>query len=184
MLDEATLHSTPTRIVRRLIRPARGDATRADGTALVNYRLDSDSAAIHVTSPQPLWLYAYFDATEICEFVLQCCKLCVEEDLAAEVEYLRSHDQTVRELKTWLDMRQAKLNSLIDLILQGTARSPGASATSSRSSQTSSWSASRRPLTAISPSTSTSGCRSFRWRVAASSGFRSSVDIFAGDWCA
>lgn len=88
-------------------------------TALVNYRLDSDSATIHVTSPQPLWLYAYFDATDICEFVLQCCKLCVEEDLAAEVEYLRSHDQTVRELETWLDMRQAKLNSVIDIIVQG-----------------------------------------------------------------
>ncbi|HSV83577.1 MAG TPA: Fic family protein [Ramlibacter sp.] len=88
-------------------------------TALVNYRLDGDSATIQVTSPQPLWLYAYFDATELCEFVLQCCKLCVEEDLAAEVEYLRSHDQTVRELETWLDMRQAKLNSLIDIIVQG-----------------------------------------------------------------
>ncbi len=88
-------------------------------TAFVNYRLDSDSATIHVTSPQPPWLYAYFDATEICEFVLQCCKLCVEEDLSAEVEYLRSHDHTVHELETWLDMRQSKLNSLIDLIVQG-----------------------------------------------------------------
>jgi hypothetical protein len=88
-------------------------------TELLNYQLDSDSATLRVTSPQPLWLYAYFDATEICEFVLQCCKLCVEEDLASEVEYLRSHDQTVRELETWLDMRQSKLNSLIDLIVQG-----------------------------------------------------------------
>lgn len=88
-------------------------------TALVNYRLDSDSATIMVTSPQPLWLYAYFDATELCEFVLQCCKLCVEEDLAAEVEYLRCHDLAVRELETWLDMRQAKLNSLIDIVVQG-----------------------------------------------------------------
>lgn len=88
-------------------------------TELVGYQLDSDSATIRVTSPQPLWLYAYFDATEICEFVLQCCKQCVEEDLASEVEYLRSHDQTVRELETWLDMRQSKLNSLIDIIVQG-----------------------------------------------------------------
>ncbi|HZY16396.1 MAG TPA: Fic family protein [Ramlibacter sp.] len=88
-------------------------------TELVNYRLDSDSGTIMVTSRQPLWLYAYFDATELCEFVLQCCKLCVEEDLAAEVQYLRSHDQTVRELETWLDMRQAKLNTLIDIIVQG-----------------------------------------------------------------
>lgn len=88
-------------------------------TALLNYRLDSDSGTIMVTSPQPLWLYAYFDATELCEFVLECCKLCVEEDLAAEVQYLRSHDQTVRELETWLDMRQSKLNTLIDIIVQG-----------------------------------------------------------------
>lgn len=88
-------------------------------TALVNYRMDSDSGTIMVTSPQPLWLYAYFDATELCEFVLQCCKLCVQEDLAAEVQYLRCHDQTVRELEMWLDMRQAKLNTLIDIIVQG-----------------------------------------------------------------
>ncbi|WP_019936793.1 Fic family protein [Bordetella sp. FB-8] len=88
-------------------------------TSLLNYQLDSDSATLRVRSPQPLWLYAYFDATEICEFVLQCCKLCVEEDLVSEVDYLRSHDQAVRELETWLDMRQSKLNSLIDIIVQG-----------------------------------------------------------------
>jgi hypothetical protein len=91
----------------------------APRTALLNYRLDSDSATIMVTSPQPLWLYAYFDATELCEFVLLCCKLCVEEDLAAEVQYLRCHDGAIRELENWLDMRQAKLNTLIDLIVQG-----------------------------------------------------------------
>ena len=88
-------------------------------TELLDYQLDGDSATIRVMSPQPLWLYAYFDATEMCEFMLQCCKLCVEEDLASEVEYLRSHDRTVRELETWLDMRQSKLNSLIDIIVQG-----------------------------------------------------------------
>ncbi len=88
-------------------------------TSLLNYKLDSDSGTIFVTSPQPLWLYAYFDATELCEFVLECCKLCVEEDLAAEVQYLRAHDQTVKEVEVWLDMRQSKLNTLIDIIVQG-----------------------------------------------------------------
>ncbi len=88
-------------------------------TALLNYILDSDSGTIRVISPQPLWLYAYFDATEICEFVLECCKLSVEEDLAAEVQYLGAHDRTVRELETWLDMRQSRLNALIDIIVQG-----------------------------------------------------------------
>ncbi|WP_034299343.1 Fic family protein [Herbaspirillum sp. RV1423] len=88
-------------------------------TELIDYVLDNDSATIHVRSDQPLWLYAYFDATEICEFILNCCKACVEEDLHAEVVYLRAHDATVRDLETWLDMRQAALNTLIDTIVQG-----------------------------------------------------------------
>jgi hypothetical protein len=88
-------------------------------TELLNYILDADSATILVKSPQPRWLYAYFDATELCEFVLECCKLCVEEDLLSEVVYLRAHDKTVNELEGWLDMRQARLNTLIDLIVQG-----------------------------------------------------------------
>jgi hypothetical protein len=88
-------------------------------TDLVDYALDADSASIHVRSQQPLWLYAYFDATDICEFILECCKACVEEDLVAEVEYLRAHDATMRELEVWLDMRQAALVSLIDVIVQG-----------------------------------------------------------------
>lgn len=88
-------------------------------TELLDYALDGDSATIHVRSPQPLWLYAYFDATDICEFLMECCKACVEEDLLAEVVYLRAHDATVRDLETWLDMRQAVLNTLIDVIVQG-----------------------------------------------------------------
>lgn len=88
-------------------------------TDLVNYRLDADSGTILVTSAQPLWLYAYFDATEACEFLLECCKQSVEVDLVAEVRYLRCHDQAVRELETWLDLPQARLNTLIDVIVQG-----------------------------------------------------------------
>jgi len=88
-------------------------------TELLDYMLDSDSATILVKSAQPLWLYAYFDATDICEFILECCKACVEEDLATEVVYLRAHDAVVQELETWLDMRQSALNALIDIIVQG-----------------------------------------------------------------
>ena len=88
-------------------------------TDLLEYALDADSATIHVRSSQPAWLYAYFDATELCEFILECCKACVEEDLLTEVDYLRAHDATVRDLETWLDMRQAALNTLIDVIVQG-----------------------------------------------------------------
>jgi hypothetical protein len=88
-------------------------------TELLDYLLDADSATILVKSPQPLWLYAYFDATELCEFILECVKLCVEEDLPDEIAYLRAHDGTMRELEGWLDMRQSQLNTLIDVIVQG-----------------------------------------------------------------
>jgi hypothetical protein len=88
-------------------------------TELLDYLLDADSGTIVVRSPQPIWLYAYFDATELCEFILECVKLCVEEDLLDEVAYLQAHDGTVRELEGWLDMRQSQLNTLIDVIVQG-----------------------------------------------------------------
>jgi hypothetical protein len=88
-------------------------------TELLEYILDSDSATILVKSAQPLWLYAYFDATDACEFILECCKSCIEEDLLTEVAYLRAHDATVKDLETWLDMRQSALNTLIDVIVQG-----------------------------------------------------------------
>lgn len=87
-------------------------------TELLNYRLDADSGTIHVTSPQPHWLYAYFDATELCEFLLECVKETVEVDLVNEVRYLRSHDAAVRELEDWLDLPQSRLNTLIDVIVQ------------------------------------------------------------------
>lgn len=88
-------------------------------TELLDYALDGDSATIHIRSPQPLWLYAYHDFTDICEFIYECCQACVEEDMQTEIVYLRAHDATVRDLESWLDMRQAALNTLIDVIVQG-----------------------------------------------------------------
>ena len=87
-------------------------------TELVEYMLDSDSANIVVTTSQPRWLCACFDFTRICEFILECVQTCVEDDLGMEVAYLRAHDATVRDLEGWLDMRQAALNTLIDVIVQ------------------------------------------------------------------
>lgn len=87
-------------------------------TELLNFRLDADSGTIMVTTPQPHWLYAYFDATELCEFLIECVKETVEVDLASVVRYLRSHDAAVRELETWLGLPQARLNILTDFIVQ------------------------------------------------------------------
>jgi hypothetical protein len=88
-------------------------------TALLDYVLDDDSGTILLRSPQPLWLYASFDATEICEFLLACVAQCVEEDLAQEVKYLEAFDRTKTRLEAWLDMPQPQLSLLIRLIVQG-----------------------------------------------------------------
>lgn len=93
-------------------------AYSAPRTALLNYALDADSDTILIKSPQPLWLYASFDATDICEFVFECIEQCVDEDLAQEIAYLQAYDGTLRRLEGWLDMRQSRLSNLIDLIVQ------------------------------------------------------------------
>jgi hypothetical protein len=88
-------------------------------TEMLDYALDADSSTISVRSPQPRWLYAYHDFTDICEFIYECCQTCIDEDLQSEIAYLRAHDATVRDLETWLDMRQSALYTLIDVIVQG-----------------------------------------------------------------
>ena len=69
-------------------------------------------------SPQPFWLYASFDATGVCEFVLACCKQCVEQDLALEVRYLHAYDAAVARLEGWHDIRQSKMANPVDIIVQ------------------------------------------------------------------
>lgn len=91
----------------------------APRTALLDYVLDDDSGTILIRSSQPLWLYASFDATDICEFLLACVAQCVEEDLAQEVKYLEAFDRAKTRLEAWLDMPQPQLSLLIRLIVQG-----------------------------------------------------------------
>lgn len=88
-------------------------------TALLDYALDDDSQTIHIKSPQPIWLYASFDATPICEFILTCIRQCVEEDLAHEVRYLQAYDRAKARLEAWLDLPQPKLSLLVRLVVQG-----------------------------------------------------------------
>lgn len=88
-------------------------------TALLEYVLDEDSQTILMRSPQPGWLYASFDATALCEFMLTCIAQCVEFDLAHEVSYLQAYDKTKARLETWLDLPQPRLDLLIRLIVQG-----------------------------------------------------------------
>jgi hypothetical protein len=88
-------------------------------TALLDYVLDDESQTILIKSPQPLWLYASFDATPYCEFILSCISQCVEEDLALEVKYLQAYDRSKGRLEAWLDLPQSRLDLLIRLIVQG-----------------------------------------------------------------
>lgn len=88
-------------------------------TALLDYILDDESQTIRIKSPQPVWLYASFDATALCEFILTCIEQCVEQDLAQEVKYLQAYDSAVARLEAWLDLPQPKLSLLIRLVAQG-----------------------------------------------------------------
>lgn len=88
-------------------------------TALLDYVLDDESQTILIKSPQPAWLYASFDATPLCEFVLACVEQCVEEDLAHEIHYLQNYDRAKVRLESWLDLPQSRLDLLIQLVVQG-----------------------------------------------------------------
>ena len=93
----------------------------APRTALLDYRLDSDANFIDVRT-QPSHLYAFFDATELCEFTFSCLERAIDQDLADELAYLRAYDSAHRSLTRWLDAPQPELEKLIRYIAQNNGR--------------------------------------------------------------
>ena len=89
----------------------------APRTAMLDYRLDSDANFIDV-KPQPQYLYAFFDATELCEFTFACLERAIDQDLADELAYLRAYDSAHQALTRWLDAPQPELEKLIRYIAQ------------------------------------------------------------------
>ncbi|MCX7137200.1 MAG: Fic family protein [Proteobacteria bacterium] len=89
----------------------------APRTAMLDYRLDSDANFIDVKK-QPLYLYAFFDATELCEFTFACLERAIDHDLAEELAYLRAYDNAHQSLTRWLDAPQPELEKLIRYIAQ------------------------------------------------------------------
>ncbi len=89
----------------------------APRTAMLDYRLDSDADFIDVKK-QPLYLYAFFDATELCEFTFACLERAIDQDLDDELAYLRAYDGAHRSLTIWLDAPQPELEKLIRYIAQ------------------------------------------------------------------
>lgn len=93
----------------------------APRTAMLDYRLDSDADHIDVKK-QPLYLYAFFDATELCEFTFACLERAIDQDLADELAYLRAYDSAHQSLTRWLDAPQPELEKLIRYIAQNNGR--------------------------------------------------------------
>ena len=89
----------------------------APRTAMLDYRLDFDADHIDVKK-QPLYLYAFFDATELCEFTFECLERAIDQDLADELAYLRAYDSAHHSLTRWLDAPQPELEKLIRYIAQ------------------------------------------------------------------
>jgi len=89
----------------------------APRTAMLDYRLDSDANFIDVKK-QPRYLYAFFDATELCEFTFSCLERAIDQDLADEIAYLCAYDGAHRSLTRWLDAPQPELEKLIRYIAQ------------------------------------------------------------------
>jgi hypothetical protein len=84
----------------------------------LDYRLDADAGFIHVRGLQPRWLYAFFDATALVEFVYECLERAIDVDLAQELEYLRGYDAAFERLSGWLEAPQPELERLIRFIVQ------------------------------------------------------------------
>lgn len=86
-------------------------------TTILDYRFDPDADFIDVKK-QPRYLYAFFDATELCEFTFECLERAISRDLTDELTYLRAYDAAHQSLKKWLDAPQPEIEKLIRYIAQ------------------------------------------------------------------
>ena len=66
--------------------------------------------------------YRYFDATRHAEFLYECVRETVEEDLPREVKYLESYDRFVGRVQTLFDMPNSKLDLLWRFLQQNDGR--------------------------------------------------------------
>lgn len=91
-------------------------------TELLHYMLDRDTHSVEVKGFQPAWLYAYFDATQICELVAQCIDQALNEGLPAELAWLQAYDKSMGLISQWLEGEQSQLSLLIRCIVQNDGR--------------------------------------------------------------
>lgn len=86
-------------------------------TAKLDYRFDPDADFIEIRK-QPAYLYAFFDATELCEFTFSCLEKAIDQDLPTELAYLRAYDQAHHALERWIEAPQPELEKLIRYVAQ------------------------------------------------------------------
>jgi hypothetical protein len=63
-------------------------------------------------------LYRYFDCTEAAEFLYACVRRTVEHDLPREIDYLRRHDEAIRQIMDAVEMPDRVAENLVMFIHQ------------------------------------------------------------------
>ena len=67
-------------------------------------------------------LYRFFDCTAAAEFLYDCVKRTVEEDLPREIKYIQAHDAAMRNLMNAIEMPDRLAAGLITFIRQNDGR--------------------------------------------------------------
>ena len=67
-------------------------------------------------------LYRFFDCTAEAEFLCECVKRTVEEDLPREIRYLKAHDEAMRAIMNAIEMPDHLAASLITFIRQNDSK--------------------------------------------------------------
>jgi hypothetical protein len=67
-------------------------------------------------------LYRFFDCTAAAEFLYECVKRTVEEDLPREITYIQAHDAAMRNLMNAIEMPDRLAANLITFIRQNDGR--------------------------------------------------------------
>jgi hypothetical protein len=63
-------------------------------------------------------LYRYFDATAAAEFLYDCVRRTVEQDLPREIDYLGRHDEAIRQIMEAVEMPDRVAENLVLFIRQ------------------------------------------------------------------
>lgn len=84
---------------------------------LIDYRMKDDLSLDVLNDTADL--YRYFDATRMCEYLYECVRNTIDNELRAELETLSSFDRARAALEAAFDLPERKKNLLLKLCWQG-----------------------------------------------------------------